>query len=75
MPWEEVSIMSQRHEFMLFAHHRGGCSPLCRRFEINPTTAYKWLVRQTGKELPGSWIASAAPIRRCGLPGRLLLAL
>ena len=46
MPWKEVSTMSQRHEFMLLAQQPGvSLRALCRRFEISPTTAYKWLAR------------------------------
>ena len=38
--------MSQRHEFMLLAQQPGvSLRALCRRFEISPTTAYKWLAR------------------------------
>ena len=46
MPWQEMSVMSQRLEFVSLAQKvvtdfRG----LCRRFRINPTTGYKWLGR------------------------------
>ncbi len=46
MPWKEVSTMSQRHEFVLFAQQPGTSRrALCRQFEISPPTAYKWLAR------------------------------
>jgi len=46
MPWEEVSIMDRRQEFVCFA--RGGeanVSALCRTFGISRKTGYKWLER------------------------------
>jgi transposase InsO family protein len=46
LPWTEVSIVDQRTEFVALA--LSGASPirtLCRRFEIAPATAYKWLQR------------------------------
>ena len=49
MPWEEVSIMSQRREFVTLAQCEGtNIRELCRRFGISPTTAYKWLGRFRG---------------------------
>ena len=49
MPWEEVSVMSQRKEFVKLA--QGGDATvreLCRRFGISPTTGHKWLSRFRG---------------------------
>lgn len=53
MPWQEVSVMSQRSEFVDLAG-RGGANirELCRRFSISPKTAYKWLAR--ARDEPGS---------------------
>lgn len=47
MPWQEVSLMSQRREFVRLAQ-QDGCNrrELCRRFGISPKTGYKWLKRE-----------------------------
>src|SRR6185503_4140114 len=46
MPWKEVSTMSVRREFVALASGPGSnVRELARRFEISPTTAYKWLGR------------------------------
>ncbi len=46
MPWEEVSIMSQRREFVSLALAEGSnISELCRRFGISRDIGYKWLHR------------------------------
>ena len=46
MPWSEVSIMSQRIEFVTLATaENANLRRLCRRFGISPNTAYKWLDR------------------------------
>ena len=46
MPWEEVSVMSQRKEFVDLARGEEiNLRELCRRFGISPTTGYKWLER------------------------------
>jgi transposase InsO family protein len=46
MPWQEVSHMSQRQEFVMLAQAEG-CNrrALCRHFGISPKTGYKWLQR------------------------------
>ena len=39
MPWQEVSTMSLRHEFVLLAESEGAnMSALCGRFGISPKT-------------------------------------
>ncbi|HET7633311.1 MAG TPA: helix-turn-helix domain-containing protein, partial [Burkholderiales bacterium] len=43
MPWQEVSTMQLRTEFVVLAEQGGYIRQLCRRFGISPTTAYKWL--------------------------------
>jgi len=46
MPWQEVSIMDCRREFVMFASREGAnISELCRRYGISRTTGYKWLHR------------------------------
>lgn len=51
MPWQEVSIMDQRQEFITLALKAGANRrELCRRFGISPQTAYKWLARYSGGE-------------------------
>ena len=46
MPWKELSVMSQRREFVELAQAEGANKRgLCRRFGISPTTGYKWLGR------------------------------
>jgi len=46
MPWKEVSIMSQRLEFVTLATaENANIRHLCRCFGISPGTAYKWLDR------------------------------
>jgi transposase InsO family protein len=46
MPWKEVSIMSQRLEFVsLAAAEKANIRHLCRCYGISSATAYKWLLR------------------------------
>jgi hypothetical protein len=46
MPWNEVSVMDQRREFVRLALQEGANRrELCRRFAISPTVGYKWLAR------------------------------
>lgn len=46
MPWQEVSIVQQRREFVELAMQEGANRrELCRRFGIHPATGYKWLGR------------------------------
>ena len=46
MPWKELSVMSQRHEFVTFAAAEGvNLSDLCRRYGITRPTGYKWAKR------------------------------
>lgn len=46
MSWEEVSTVQLRTEFVLLARQEGAnVRQLCRRFNISPSTAYKWLSR------------------------------
>jgi len=46
MPWEEVSMMTQRREFaQLSQREEANVRELCRRFGVSPTTGYKWRER------------------------------
>jgi putative transposase len=46
MPWQEVSVMEQRREFVRLAMQEGvNRRELCRRFGISPEIGYKWLRR------------------------------
>jgi transposase InsO family protein len=46
VPWEEVSIMDRREEFVRFAQAAGAnFSALCRTFGISRKTGYKWKKR------------------------------
>ncbi len=46
MPWNEASTMSLRLDFVPLASQEGAnVRELCRRFEVSPKTAYKWLAR------------------------------
>lgn len=46
MPWREVSVMNERHEFVRLAMLDGANRrELCRRFGVSPDIGYKWLRR------------------------------
>jgi len=46
MPWREMDIVSKRLEFVLLALQPGAnVRELCRREQISPKTAYKWIGR------------------------------
>jgi transposase InsO family protein len=46
MPWQEVSAVELRKEFVALASQAGAnVRELCRRFGISPGTGYKWLER------------------------------
>lgn len=46
MPWKEMSLMSQRREFIVLALQEGAnIRQLCRRFGISRKTGYKWIWR------------------------------
>ncbi len=51
MPWQEVSVMDQRREFVMLAMREGvNRRELCRRFGISAATGYKWLSRSAAGE-------------------------
>ena len=45
MPWNEVSVVAQRDEFVRLAEGSGNVRLMCRRYQVSPTTGYKWLER------------------------------
>jgi transposase InsO family protein len=46
MPWQRMSVMQQRREFVRLAMQDGAnVRELCRRFGISPDAGYKWLRR------------------------------
>ena len=46
MPWQEMSIMGERREFVRLAMQEGANRrELCRRFGISPDVGYKWIQR------------------------------
>jgi transposase InsO family protein len=46
MPWKELTIMSQRFEFVKFAlADNCNIAELCRRFDISRKTGHKWIKR------------------------------
>jgi transposase-like protein len=48
MPWQEVSVMDQRREFVQLPMQEGANRrELCRRFGISADVAYKWIRRWT----------------------------
>ena len=80
MPWQEVSVMSSRKEFVTLARQEGAnVRALCRRFGISPKTGYKLLARhaESGdagledrprrpKTSPGRTPAAAVNLRHIG---------
>ena len=46
MPWQEVTAMSSRKDFVVGANQEGAnIRQLCKDFQITPRTGYKWLDR------------------------------
>jgi transposase InsO family protein len=69
MPWQEVSTMDQRQEFVMLARLEGANRrELCRRFGISAQTGYKWLKRSARGD--DAWYADT-PRRPHRSPGRL----
>jgi transposase InsO family protein len=55
MPWKEVSVMSQRLEFVQMASsEQANIRQLCRHFNVSAPTAYKWLHRFRQSKQPQS---------------------
>ncbi len=54
MPWQEVSTMSLRHEFVSLAmKEESNITELCRRFTVSRETGYKWIHRFKREGLKG----------------------
>lgn len=54
MPWKQVTLMSQRKEFVKLAMTEGANrARLCKRFGISRKTGYKWLARYWREGDPG----------------------
>lgn len=69
MPWQEVSIVELRREFVRLALQDGANRrELCRRFGIHPDTGYKWLKRWTAgdRSLEDQSRRPLASPNRCG---------
>ncbi len=64
MPWNAMDAMSLRAEFVVLAHQKGSnIRGLCRRYQISPRTAYKWLKRYEQEGLAGLEDRSRRPKR------------
>ncbi len=64
MPWQEVSIMSLRYEFIQLSLQEGAnIRALCCRFGISPKTGYKWLKRHVAEGERGLNDRSRRPLR------------
>jgi transposase InsO family protein len=64
MPWQEVTVVSLRAEFVALAQHEGAnVRALCRRFGISPPTAYKWVRRYEQAGMAGLQDRSRRPHR------------
>ncbi len=54
MPWQEVSTMSLRQEFVMLALQEGAnMRELCRRFGVSAKTGYKWIGRHAARGTSG----------------------
>jgi transposase InsO family protein len=64
MPWNEVTRVSLREEFVQLAMQSGANRrELCRRFKISPKTGYKWLRRYQAAGQDGLQDRSRRPYR------------
>jgi transposase InsO family protein len=62
MSWKESDTVSLRTEFVLFAQQSGSnIRALCRRYQVSPRTAYKWLKRYREEGLEGLQDRSRRP--------------
>ena len=64
MPWQEVSTVLLRQEFVMLASVEGAnVRALCRRYTISPKTGYKWLGRYRRQGRAGVTDRSRRPHR------------
>jgi transposase InsO family protein len=64
VPWEEVTKVSLREEFVKLASQPGANRrQLCRRYKVSPKTAYKWLKRYAREGRGGLQDRSRRPHR------------
>ena len=67
MTWKDVSIVSQRAEFVVLASVDGAnVSELCRRFGVSRKTGYKWLSRYAAEGSAGLADQSRRPLEPAG---------
>jgi len=63
VPWAEASVVSLREEFVALATQEGAnVRALCKRFEISPTTGYKYLARYAAEGAAGLADRSRRPL-------------
>ena len=67
MAWKDVSVMSERLEFVVLASAEGAnVSELCRRFGVSRKTGYKWLSRYATEGSAGLADQSRRPLDSAG---------
>jgi transposase InsO family protein len=65
MPWSSRSVVSLREEFVTLAAQPGSkIRELCRRYDVSPTTAYKWLARSRDEGREGLADRSRRPVHQ-----------
>ena len=54
MAWRDQTVVDQRMEFVSFCLQPGAnIRELCRRYEVSPTIAYKWMARYRSEGAAG----------------------
>ena len=67
MAWKDVSVMSQREEFVVLASADGAnVSELCHRFGVSRKMGYKWLSRYAAEGSAGLVDQSRRPLEPAG---------
>jgi transposase InsO family protein len=73
MAWKVESVMEQKEEFVKLAEASEiGFRELCRRYQISPSTGYKWLERYRQQGVAGLVVRSRRPAHspRRSAPGQ-----